>query len=61
MSNPNETLINLYVRNRKSLSAALNSAGGNAEIILNQPEWEMVMFTLATNNIVIDAKKEKKT
>jgi hypothetical protein len=52
---PVKTLIEKYERMRREFGEALNAAGGEANIILAQPEWVDVMSSLVANNIQITA------
>jgi len=55
MANSILDIIIRYEKLRGTLRHALEEAGGNPDIILNQPQWLDVLATLAANNITIDA------
>lgn len=55
MNHPLKQILELYIKNRKSLATALSIAGGKAETILDQDQWLEVQTILAANNIIITA------
>lgn len=54
MSNSNKALLDLYAGNRKQFARAINRAGGNAELVMDDT-WSEILYILATNNITITA------
>jgi hypothetical protein len=60
MSNELRRVIENFESNRQILTKTLNDAGGDAERILSLPSWQDVQFTLAANNISINATYLKK-
>lgn len=54
MTNPNRIFFDLCFENRNQIARAITLAGGNAELVMGDA-WNDMLFTLATNNVAINA------
>lgn len=55
---PVERIISDYEDMRKQFRAAIELAGGNAEAVMQTPEWLNVMAILVANNIKVTTSYE---
>lgn len=52
---PLSNVFYVYEQNKTVLGKALENAGGKAEIIFELPDWQQVMYVLASNKILLNA------
>lgn len=52
---PLSNVFYVYEENKKTLGKALENAGGSPDLIFQLPEWQQVMYVLASNKIIINA------
>lgn len=52
---PLSNVFYIYETNKKVLGQALENAGGCPNIIFQLPEWQQVMYVLASNKIILNA------
>ncbi len=45
----------VYEENKRVLGKALENAGGVPNLIFQLPEWQQVMYVLASNKILLNA------
>lgn len=54
MTHPVAKIIEDYERMRHELRTAISAAGGNADAVMQAPEWAKVMSVLVANNITLE-------
>ena len=52
---PLSNVFYVYEENKKVLGQALKNAGGDPNIIFQLPEWQQIMYVLASNKIILNA------
>lgn len=52
---PLSNVFYVYEENKKVLGKALENAGGVPNLIFQLPEWQQVMYVLASNKILLNA------
>lgn len=52
---PLSNVFYVYEENKRVLGEALKNAGGAPNLIFQLPEWQQVMYVLASNKILLNA------
>ena len=52
---PLSNVFYVYEENKKVLGQVLKNAGGDPNLIFQLPEWQQVMYVLASNKIILNA------